>query len=118
MGTKTENPELTNDAIDLLGADPTGTGGDGTEVQVLAVFAGVASRAVAMEPGARNPLAHTAIEAGRRVAGVDRLVAVQTWAGAKGVIGHDIYLEIKGKKKLWPQFGERRETKVMTSIWR
>ena len=77
-GTKTENPKLTNDAIDLLGTDPTGTGSDGTEVQVLTVFASVASRAVALEPGARNPLAHTAIEAGRRVAGIDRLVAVQT----------------------------------------
>ena len=64
-GTKTENPKLTNDAIDLLGTDPTGTGSDGTEVQVLTVFAGVASRAVALEPGACNPLAHTTIEAGR-----------------------------------------------------
>ena len=117
-GTKTENPKLTNDAIDLLGADPTGTGSDGAEVQVLTVFAGVASRAVALEPGARNPLAHTAIEAGCRVAGIDRLVAVQTWAGGKGVIGHEINLERKWKKKLWRQFGEKMETKVMASIWR
>ena len=36
----------------------------------------------------------------------------------KGDKSHDIYLEIKWKKKLWHQFGDKMEEKVMTSIWR
>ena len=31
---------------------------------------------------------------------------------------YDVNLERKWRQRLWHQFGEKRETKVMTSIWR
>ena len=79
--TKMHNTKLTDDAVDFLCADPAGSGGDGTEVEVLAELAGVASGTIALEPGPRHRLAHPSVHARRRVAGVYRLVAVQTCVG-------------------------------------